>query len=31
MRMRTVGSHEPFLSYNVASGNVFVDKEKSKF
>lgn len=29
--MRTVGGHEPILSYDAASGYVYVDESKSKF
>jgi len=29
--MKTVGGHEPILSYDAASGYVSVDEAKSKF
>ena len=29
--MRTVGGHEPVLSFDAASGDVFVDRDKSVF
>jgi len=29
--MRTIGGHEPVLSFDAASGNVFVDRDKSVF